>query len=64
MAASASLEIMPPYQVSTTLNIVLKKKPVPAGMARPFTRSGYRLSGQIENTIFDYMRDRTAIGVL
>ena len=34
MAAKALVEIRPPYQVSTTLNIVLKKKPVPAGIAR------------------------------
>ena len=34
MAARAVVESRPPYQISTTLNMVLKKKPVPAGIAR------------------------------
>ena len=39
-AASAWVEIRPPYQVSTALNIVLKKKPTLAGTAILRIRAG------------------------
>src|SRR5690242_15232784 len=39
-AARAWVEIRPPYRVSTTLNMVLKKKPVPAGTAMARSRRG------------------------
>ena len=40
MAARAVVESCPPYQVSTTLNMVLKKNPVPAGIASRRTSWG------------------------